>query len=895
MPQSEETTLSGMQKKPGLKHADQTISSNVIFQGMITGGILLLYLFFRGRAKWLYSPNTRNRPKHPCFGYDGLLSWVVPVITVNDSVLLSLIGLDAFMMLQTFKLLYRFLLILSIVVIPLLCCIFWLNPAKNSLYRDQLLIKLSLQNLDSASSLYFVTIFVVYFASILLMYLVYIYYKRYVVLRQAYLRNPTIMTSVTTLKHLSNILGSSEAAASYINMPCKTLVVSRIPEYIHTDEDLTEFMNTLDIGEIEECVLIHDTSMLQEMYVSKGHTMQHIEKEISNVISRMDSWSLGNEEKCKGSIEGFSGGLRRTVEGTGAPEYFDDVQKMQLFSAFMNGAQNFKKQQRSDVNSLNYYLDKLRTINEEIAKEKERIKASGVREESMRVVELVDVNQSLFLTADIENDASFFSIEHLFSWSKYGKYFTLDLPTRSKKAFVTFREQKSASVVKQSQIGSRVFSVTADDAPAPNDIIWANLTKNEVENYIYRVIGVSIFVGFNISFYFLVVFVIRMLDIDEASSKNFLARWIRRHEVVESLYRGTVTPLVFNALLMFVPTVIATLVDTEGIYSYSLFQRSLMSKLNNFLFFNGFVSWFFTSTFVTFATNILEGKKKPLVALRELSDETMASSVFFINTIFQKCLVGIALILLKPAPLLVNYILAPCLGPKTRRQQEEAEYSPPFDFGSAFPNALLIFSMAITYTIICPPILLLGAVFYLCIYATFKVEFLYSSRNEYESGGNYWETACQNIVFSLLFLQFVSFARVISDGFFKSSLFFLPLMLVTWIYRNGLKTMFYKSCHSYPLNIKEERYLDEFTERMMKDRIELLDHWTETSSRADEDLLPLSSLGIQDANELGKASYYRDPSTTVSDQLLMLPKDFYKIVWFLSNHDKDGLFGLNKS
>jgi calcium permeable stress-gated cation channel len=894
MPSKEEEELSKLQNKPGLEHADQIIVSNIIFQSLITGGILLVYLFFRRRATWLYSPNTKNRPRHPCFNYRGLLSWIVPVMTVSDTVLLSLIGLDAFMMLQTFKLLYRFLFILSILVIPILCSIFWFNPSGNPRSHDQLLIRLSLQNLDPDSKLYFVTIFVVYFASILLMYLIYIYYKRYVVLRQAYLRNPAIMTSITTLKHLSNTLGSSEASTGYINMPRKTLVLSRIPEYIHSDDDLGEFMKILNVGEIEDCMLIHDTGILQAMYMNKNHLMHHIEKEINSTVLMMDKWSLENKERCGRSIEGFDESLLRTVENAKLPEYFDDAQKTQLFSVFMNGAQKFKKQHRREVNAINYYLDKLRTINEEIANEKERIKASDTKDESMRVVELTDTNQTLFLTGDIEEDASFFSVSHLFKWSKYGKYFTLDLPVHTKRGFVTFKDQKSASIVKQSQIGSRVFSVSTNDAPAPNDIVWANITKSEVENYVYRVIGMAIFVGINVSFYFIVVIVIRMLDIDTASSKNVLATWIKKNETIESLYRGVITPLVFNALLMFVPTILAILVDTEGIYSYSLSQRRLMAKLNNFLFFNGFVSCFFASTFVSFFRSILEGDKKPLEALQELSDETMKSSLFFINIILQKCLVGIALILLKPAPLLVNYILASAMGPKTRRQQGEAEFSPPFDFGSTFPTALLIFSMTITYTIICPPILLLGTVFYLCIYVAFKIEFLYSSRNEYESGGNYWETACQNIIFSLLFLQFASFSRIISDGFFKSSLFLLPLMLVTWIYRGGLKKMFYKSCHMYPLNVKEEKYLDEFTERMMKDRIELLDRWTETSDGVDEDQLPLSLLSIQDVNELGKSSYYRDPSTAISSQLLVLPTNFYKIVWFLSNHDRDSLFELGK-
>ncbi|CAD25577.1 similarity to HYPOTHETICAL INTEGRAL MEMBRANE PROTEIN YAB9_SCHPO [Encephalitozoon cuniculi GB-M1] len=882
-------------EKPPLSRADNAVLTNAVFQGFITFCILIAYVILRKRAKWLYSPNVRGRPSHPCYNYTGFLSWIIPVVTVNDTILLSIIGLDAFMMLQTLKMLYRILFILSLFVIPSLGYLFWTNQRENVEHSDQWLVRLSLGSLDPDSGSYRLVIPVVYLISGFIMYSIFIYYKRYIVLRQAYLRNPAIMTSIITLKKLSNHLGSSERSTEYVNLPNRTLLVSRLPSYVNNDVDLYEFINALGVGEIDDSVLVYDTNTLQSLYGERDSYIYNIEKEINEKFVRINDWSEKNREACERSISGFKESISRTVEEAKIEGTFDPSQKRQLIVLFLNGAKQFenKLKEGEDVSRVSLYLEKLNDVNARISREKEIIKTEEAGDKDVRIVELVSRNNTLFLRGDISQDVSFFSFHHILNYRKYKMYFTLDLPSKTKRGFVTFKDQRSANIVKQSQIGSRIFSVTTEDAPAPNDVIWENITNSEVENYMYSIFGTVFFILFIVLFSSMVTSIVTLLvNFEGFKESKLISSFLSRYETIADSLRGALSPLIYNSMLLLVPTVITALMNMEGIYSYSTLQQKLMDKLCNFLFFNGFASVFFVTSFYRLFSDVLSRNKEIYDIVEAFSKESLESSVFFANIIIQKSLVGTALTLLKPAPLLINYIIFPFTGRKTRREKLDAEFSPPFDFGTIFPSCLTVFSMSIAYAVMCPPILLLGAFFYFCNYLAFKSEFLYSSRNEYESGGGYWDSACQNIVFSLIFFQVVTFAKMSSDKRFYLSMSLFPIILITFIFRNSLRKMFYKSCHFYPLNIKEEEYLDTFTEKVLVDRVNLLESWSEIGKGPDVDILRLAELGIKDTKEIEKESYYNDPNTATSNSSLILPENFFKTIWFLVNNDREDLFGL---
>lgn len=886
----ESSTLDKVNKIPSLETADSAILSNLYLQGALFVAVLLVYIYLRPRVGWLYYPNPRGRPNHPCYGYTGYFSWIIPILTTSDTVMLSLVGLDAFMMIQTLKLMLKIITVLILMFLPVLSYVYWNYSTNVPDKGHQYLTRLSIGNIDTKSNFYYAVPISLYLISFIIYYFVFIYYKKYTILRQLFLRDPSTMSSIITLKKLSKALGSAEESVNYFSLPNRTVLVTRLPSFVRTDEDLKDFFIYLNVGDIEDTVIIHDTTYLQELYSRKNECIENIEKEINSTLNKMNKYSKKHKEECVDSIEGFKDSLKLTVENQTEQEQIDVAQKIKILKEFIDTDDKFKTKYKGTMKAIDLYFSELGEIYKKINDEKENIKEMYTRMEDVNIGEEISRHNSLFIPGDEEN-VTFFSISQFLDYRKNRDFLSLDLPFNTRKGFVIFKNFVDANVVKNSQLGSRIFTVTAETAPSPNDVMWENITKGVVSNQFYKVFGDIAFVIFNIAFTFIVVYVIQVLDTDRFDDNGYFLRLLSKYETVKSMYEGFVPPVVYALLLLFVPTFITILVNLEGVHSYSMFQRVLMEKFVNFLFFNSLISFFFASTLFSQIADIYSNDTTPSQFIEQFGAKILKSSVFFFNTVVQKGLFGTAMFMLKPGPLIVNYLLVNIFPKKTPREVEQSEFCPPFDFGSLFPSILIVFPMTLVYAIIAPSILIPGFIFFFFNFYAIKSEFLYSTRTEYESGGVFWETSARIIIYSVLFFQIATTAKMFADGAKLSCLAVLPLFWISWNFKNTIAKLFSKCCNSYPLNIKEEKYLDEFTHKLNSDRMELLNSWTEEEDKEIIDKIEVSDLGFQDKEEVSKKSYYRDPSTTSSISDFRLPDRFFNFISFLKKSDKNNIFG----
>ncbi|KAK6089950.1 hypothetical protein P3W45_000996 [Vairimorpha bombi] len=891
----EEVVLDKITKIPPLEDADGVIISNLLVQFGLFALIISLYLFIRPKVKWLYSPNVQGKPSHPCYEYQGRFNWIIPVITVNDSKLLILIGLDAFMMLQTLKFLLKIFTFLTITVLPIIGYIYWNFYEFESEEDFQYITRLSIGTHSTNSMYYYVIIFYSYAITFFIFYFIYIYYKRYTVLRQLYLRNPAILTSIITLKKLSQQLGSAEKAAEFLSLSNRTLLVSNLPDFVKTDEDLKNFFTEMKVGEIEDSVILHDTSVLRRLYQEKDEAVESIEKEVHTAVERMEKWSLKNKIDCKESISEFKHSLLETIGSIKLDKTVSADKKKSLLNIFRITDDRWKTVYRNQVKALDYWFDTLHRLLSDIAFEKNRLKQENAIEDTSHIIELAEEQNALFIPGEIDRDASFFSFYHFVNMRKYSAYFSLDLPFGSRKGFVVFKHFKDASIVKQAKIGSKVFTVIAEDAPTPNDIIWENVNKGGMYAFILRACANLAFFVFNVVFTLIVVYVIDMVQLDRFSTNGIVIKFFNSHPKIKTLYKGNIPALMYNLMLLFVPMIISALVNLEGIASFSAAQKKTMSKYTNFLFFNGFISVFFATTIYSNFKKFVEGNLTFDEFVENLGDKILASVALFINTAIQKALFGVAMLLLKPGPLIVNHTLRNLFASKTRRQTEQAEFAPPFDFGNTFPDLLIVFPMLFVYTLICPTVLLPGTCYFFIVYCFYKNDFLYASRNHYESGGRFWEQAVTLVIYSVLIFQIATASVIFSHSQRTIAACFIPLFYITYMFCSNLDEIFGKSCNCFPLNFQESLYLDEFTKKLKKDRLNLLDKWEEFSQISDIDNINLEDFGYTDKKDIGSTSYYKDPATTTSLTNLLLPKNFFRLLFVLKEYDKNNLFGYRNS
>ena len=73
----------------------------------------------------------------------------------------------------------------------------------------------------------------------------------------------------------------------------------------------------------------------------------------------------------------------------------------------------------------------------------------------------------------------------------------------------------------------------------------------------------------------------------------------------------------------------------------------------------------------------------------------------------------------------------------------------------------------------------------------------------------------------------------------------------------------------------------------------MLENWEETEEHDDEDLFPITELGLHDRNIITNTSHYKDPSTALNISHIMLPKNFYICIHYLKTFDFKNVFGFN--
>lgn len=874
-------TLENLSGTSDLKNCDKALFTNGVIQFTSLIILIIVYLIFRRKAPWVYYSNIKNRPSHPCYQENvGPLSWINPLITTKDTELLAIVGLDGFMLLQTIKLLYRICFFAAIISSPILIAIIYKNYSKDVDFFARTTIY-EIRDRDFYYGILFTSLFI----SIMVFYLVYIYYKRFVTLRQVYLASPAGMTSIILLKALSDDLGSNQNSVDYVNIASRTVMVDRLPNEIKNDEELKSYIESL-VGEIESVSLIHDTHYIRKLYEQRDEIIQNMEKELAAGFEAMKiHYKTNADDKVKETFgDLYSTSLEESATNIFGGLQFKTPEKIKIFNKLLNNGHKFLSKTWSNKIIMGIYLDELKAINKKIIDEKHRLESTEASDP------IPEASETLYLDSDVRRDVSFFSFKQIFNLKQNRDLFTVDLPLNTKRGFVTLKDSKSAGILKQAILGTRALSSNVTAAPAPYDVLWKNLSKTEVRSFFSNLVSILLFIFLNVGFLYMVIGIINSLRVENNSDNAMFKIPFVNSGYVVGLYQGILAPLVYNILLYFVPIFIKTLIHMEGTLSYSAVQSKMLLRFSLFLFFNAFLATFALSALCTlFDTN--KNNLESITIVSKIGDSIVRSSVFFINLIIQRMCVGNAIVFLKPSLFLYNFIAAPVII-KTRRQSIERTFSPCLDFGNHIPNLLMVIPMALVYSCVSPIILLASFLFFFFSYFVYKNELLFATRNNYESGGSHFKPVIRFILLSLIVSQLSNLLVTFSYSSIWICLGFIPMIVISVYISYVIDDIFSKSCENFPINKPEEKFLDNFSKKVMKERFELLENWKEVVEEQDQDTLAITELGFHDSNFNNRLSFYKDPCLISSIGNFIFPKNFFCIVSFVLSFDKNNEFKL---
>nr|CAG8540288.1 12156_t:CDS:2 [Entrophospora candida] len=193
----------------------------------------------RKSMQYLYTPRTRliKNPSPPV--PPGLFSWVKAAYRLDDKFYLTNVGLDALMYIRFLRMAFHFLLFNSLLVGPILLPINYTASASSTEERNNVDI-FSVKNIKFDLNRLWAHMICTYIVSISWMYLLYKNYYSYMKLHKEYLLKKVDSGDISV----------------------RTVMISRIPEELRSEEELQKYVNGLCIGTVESARMVRHTGKL---------------------------------------------------------------------------------------------------------------------------------------------------------------------------------------------------------------------------------------------------------------------------------------------------------------------------------------------------------------------------------------------------------------------------------------------------------------------------------------------------------------------------------------------------------------------------------------------------------------------------------------------------------
>ena len=145
--------------------------------------------------------------------------------------------------------------------------------------------------------------------------------------------------------------------------------------------------------------------------------------------------------------------------------------------------------------------------------------------------------------------------------------------------------------------------------------------------------------------------------------------------------------------------------------------------------------------------------RDPRVVIQVLGCQVPVVAVYFMQVIITKTFSAVIWEFSRTWPLIRMLWMQYCTNydRKTARQRRSGVYAPPsFMYGWTYPSLLLVFTLCITYDVIMPVMLIIGALFFFFAEILYTFHLLYVYVPAYESGGKLWFQVFNRTLVALL-------------------------------------------------------------------------------------------------------------------------------------------------
>jgi hypothetical protein len=338
--------------------------------------------------------------------------------------------------------------------------------------------------------------------------------------------------------------------------------------------------------------------------------------------------------------------------------------------------------------------------------------------------------------------------------------------------FASYEKIEDAHTVAFETRKKHPHGTTVRMAPRPTDLIWKNLPLSKNARRWKRFM-INIWISL-----LTVVWIVpnALIAIFLSNLNNLALVWpafrenFRRYPATWSAVQGIASPALMSLVYLILPIIFRRLLIRAGDSTKTSRERHVTTKLYAFFVFNNLIIFSIFSTLWAFIAAVINRQRDQSVwdAIRngEFTSKMMyglsAVSPFWLTWLLQRNL-GAAVDLAQVISLGWIWIYRTFMSP-TPRQTIEWTAPPPFDYAVYFNYFLFYATVALSFVTLQPLVLPITALYFAVDYLLKKYLLLYIFITKNESGGLYWRSVFNRMIFAILLSDFVIALIVRGNG-----------------------------------------------------------------------------------------------------------------------------------
>ncbi|KAI9465651.1 DUF221-domain-containing protein [Lactarius psammicola] len=700
---------------PTIKYQGPWLSTQIMLSSSIGMTAFLIFSYCRTRWPLLFAPRTKLKgfSPHEAHAHGAFFGWILPTLRTSEYSVLQIVGLDAAVLLNFFKMSFFLFSLCSVFAVSILMPVNLKNnigigdeddddpdwhtvPTQDKSLRKEPDWFDLVSDANSYLSLHLVF---TYLFTLLSLRFIFLNYKRFIKARQLF---------------------SLELVHS---IAARTVMVSGLPSHLRSERALAEHFENMKLS-VESVNICRELGSLERLIDIRTRALLRLE----------DAWVqyVGNPS----TVESYDPSDHATV-----------------------GEGDLATTEAQASHRLVIPHHKRPTLRPSLFS---------------RPVDAIQFLEKKFLDAD----------DAVKRYRRVGKFRPTDV------AFVTFEKMSSAQIAAQAVHTSTPFQLETCLAPEPRDIVWANM---DYSTKALRLREAMVLGSLTLLFFFWIIPITGLAGLlsykEIKKTMPWLGHLIDSNEKIRAVVQNSLPSVAMITLNALLPFVLEALTYVQGYRARSLVEYSLMKKYFLFLLVNVVFIFLLASTYWQLVRDLANSPAKIPEKLAQALQIGSARHFFLSYVILQG--LGIMPLQLLNLGVIIPRVFYLLLVTRTPRDFAELNAPPVINYGTVYPQAILIFVITLLYSIAQPLILIFGAIYFGAAYLVYKYKLLFVFYKPYESQGQAWPITFTRLIWGvLIFLVFMSGNFVLKRSFILSSLV-APLFVFTVAWSIYISDSFY--------------------------------------------------------------------------------------------------------